>query len=102
MSTRATFATARRVLSQLRGDPRTLAMVFVVPPALVALFKYVFDQQPQTFERIGTPLVGLFPLVVMFLVSKATQEHIPHDVHLKMLRLHAPEEMGISRNYIEG
>ena len=69
MTRRATLATTRRVLWQLRGDPRTLVLVFVLPPALVALFKYVFDAQPQTFARIGTPLVGLFPLVVMFLVT---------------------------------
>ena len=69
MSARVTLATAWRVGAQLRRDPRTLALIFVVPPALVALLKYVFDEQPQVFERIGAPLVGLFPLVVMFLIT---------------------------------
>jgi ABC-2 type transport system permease protein len=63
------LATADRVLQQLRRDHRTLALVLVVPPALLALFKYVFDAQPETFERIGAPLVGLFPFVLMFLVT---------------------------------
>jgi ABC-2 type transport system permease protein len=63
------LATADRVLHQLRRDRRTLALVLVVPPALLALFKYVFDAQPQTFERIGAPLVGLFPFILMFLVT---------------------------------
>ncbi len=69
MSARVTLATAWRVGAQLRRDPRTLALIFVVPPALVALLKYVFDEQQQAFERIGAPLVGLFPLVVMFLIA---------------------------------
>jgi ABC-2 type transport system permease protein len=63
------LATADRVLHQLGRDRRTLALVLVVPPALLALFKYVFDAQPQTFERIGAPLVGLFPFILMFLVT---------------------------------
>jgi ABC-2 type transport system permease protein len=69
MSAVVTLATARRVAEQLRRDRRTLALIFVVPPALVALLDYVFDQQPQSFDRIGPPLVGLFPLVIMFLIT---------------------------------
>lgn len=45
----------------------------------------------------GVPLA----LGLMVVVSLATRGAIPHDVDLKMLRLHAPEEMGHSRNYIE-
>ena len=60
MSAARTFATARRVLSQLRHDRRTLALVFVVPPFLLTLFRYVFDGQPETFNRVGGPLVGIF------------------------------------------
>lgn len=63
------MATARRVAAQLGRDRRTLALVFVVPPALLSLLAYVFDRQPQTFERIGAPLVGLFPLILMFLIT---------------------------------
>ena len=69
MSARITLATARRVAEQLRGDRRTLAMIMVVPPALVALFKFVYENQPESFERIAVPLVGLFPLVIMFLIT---------------------------------
>ena len=69
MSGRATIATAHRVLRQLRRDPRTLALVFGVPPMLIALFRYVFDGQPATFDRIGGPLVGLFPFTTMFVVT---------------------------------
>lgn len=69
MSITATLATAARVLGQLRRDRRTLAMVFLVAPALLALFKYIFNNQPHTFERIGAPMIGLFPLIMMFLIT---------------------------------
>src|SRR5204862_167074 len=69
VSSSATLATALRVLRQLRRDPRTVALVLLVPPALIALFRYVFDRSPQTFDRIGGPLVGLFPFTSMFVVT---------------------------------
>jgi ABC-2 type transport system permease protein len=69
MSTTATLATTLRVLRQLRRDHRTLALVFLVPPLLLTLFRYVFDGQPETFDRVGGPLVGLFPFISMFLVT---------------------------------
>jgi ABC-2 type transport system permease protein len=69
MSPRITLGTTARVLRQLRRDHRTLALVFGVPSLLLVLFRYVFDGQPQTFDRIGAPLVGIFPLVSMFLVT---------------------------------
>jgi ABC-2 type transport system permease protein len=69
VSPRVTVATAVRVARQLRRDHRTLALILVVPPVLLTLFKYVFENQPETFDRIGAPLIGLFPLVMMFLIT---------------------------------
>jgi len=69
MSARATLATARRVGLQLRGDRRTVAMLFVVPVALLVLLRYVFNDAPATFDRIGGPLLALFPFTTMFLVT---------------------------------
>lgn len=69
MSAARTFATTERVLRQLRRDPRTIALVLVVPPVLLGLFRYVFDGQPQTFDRVGGPMVGIFPFISMFLVT---------------------------------
>jgi ABC-2 type transport system permease protein len=69
MNVRITLATAARVLRQLRRDHRTLAMVLVVPPTLMVLFKYVFEGQESTFDRVGPPLVGIFPFITMFLVT---------------------------------
>ncbi len=72
MSPRITIATATRVLTQLRRDPRTVALLLVVPAALLTLIKFVFDDSPGAFDRIGGPLVGLFPFITMFLVTSIT------------------------------
>jgi ABC-2 type transport system permease protein len=69
MSITNTLATSARVLAQLRRDTRTLVLLFLVAPALLALFKAIFDHQPQTFDRIGAPMIGLFPLIMMFLIT---------------------------------
>src|SRR5215204_351870 len=69
MTVRITLATAGRVLRQLRRDRRTLALVLFVPAVLMTLFRYVFDGQDATFDRVGPPLVGIFPFVTMFLVT---------------------------------
>ncbi len=69
MSSVKTFATAHRVLSQLRRDPRTLGLVMVVPCVLITLLKYVFDSEPQVFNSIAPLILGIFPLLIMFLVT---------------------------------
>jgi ABC-2 type transport system permease protein len=69
MSRRVTGATILRVLQQLRRDPRTLALVFVVPPMLITLFRYVFNSDPGTFDRVGGLMVGIFPFSSMFVVT---------------------------------
>ena len=72
MSAARTLATAARVLRQLRRDPRTLALLLAVPSLLLALFRFVFADQEETFDRVGAPLVGLFPFITMFLVTSIT------------------------------
>jgi ABC-2 type transport system permease protein len=69
MTLRATSATARRVLLQLRNDPRTIALLIVVPAVLLVLLRYVFDARGEVFQHIGAPMCGLFPFVLMFLVT---------------------------------
>ena len=69
MSARATLAIADRVLRQLRRDPRTVALLIVIPCLLMVLMRYAFDGQPQTFQRIGAPLLGLLPFTTMFVVT---------------------------------
>ena len=72
MSATRTAATTRRVLEQLRRDPRTIALLLAVPLVLLWLLELVFDGQPATFDRIGPALLALFPFVVMFLVTSVT------------------------------
>jgi ABC-2 type transport system permease protein len=72
MSARVTGATARRVLWQIRHDPRTVALLLVVPCLLLVLLRYVFDGAEPVFQKIGAPLCGLFPFIVMFLVTSIT------------------------------
>jgi ABC-2 type transport system permease protein len=69
MSLRRTFATAGRVLRQLRHDPRTIGLVLVVPCVLITLLKYVFDGEPQLFNSVAPMLLGIFPLLMMFLIT---------------------------------
>ncbi|MEP6695678.1 MAG: ABC transporter permease [Pseudonocardiales bacterium] len=69
MSVRVTLATAARVLRQLRADHRTVGLLVVVPTLLMVLLRYVFDAAPHTFDRIGLPLLAIFPFVTMFLVT---------------------------------
>jgi ABC-2 type transport system permease protein len=56
------------VLRQVRHDPRTLGLLVVVPCVLLGLLAWTFDRTP-VFDRIGAPLLGVFPFVVMFLLT---------------------------------
>ena len=67
-----TLATARRVLQQLSHDRRSIALIVLLPSVLLALFKYIYDGQPAIFDRVGPQMLGLFPFVVMFLVTSVT------------------------------
>lgn len=67
MTRRRTLATAQRVLTQLRHDPRTIALLLLAPCALLALLRGVLDRT--AFDAAGPALLGLFPFVTMFLVA---------------------------------
>lgn len=69
MSGRRTLATSVRVIRQLRHDPRTIALMLVVPSLLITLLRYVYNGQIQIFDRVGPVLVALFPFTVMFVVT---------------------------------
>lgn len=69
MSPERTIATARRVLAQLRGDPRTIAMLLVVPVVLMVLLRYAFDRTAVIFDHIAPILIAIFPFVLMFVVT---------------------------------
>ncbi|HMO00738.1 MAG TPA: ABC transporter permease [Miltoncostaeaceae bacterium] len=69
MSAGSTWAIAERVLRQLRRDPRTVALLLVVPCVLMVILRYAFDGQPGTFDRIGAPMLGLIPFITLFIVT---------------------------------
>jgi ABC-2 type transport system permease protein len=71
-------ATTARVLRQLRGDPRSIGLILVVPAVLLAFVYYLFENEtlppgvPRTFDRVGLMMLAIFPFVVMFLVTSIT------------------------------
>ncbi len=72
MSPRVTLAVAARVLTQLRRDHRTLALMLLVPCLLLTLLWWMFDGDDTVFNRFGPPMLALFPFTVMFLVTSVT------------------------------
>lgn len=69
MNAHRTLITARRVLAQLRHDKRTVGLMLVVPLLLISLLKWVLDSTPGLFDALGLSLLGIFPLILMFLVT---------------------------------
>ena len=72
MSVSRTAATAARVLSQLRRDRRTVALLLIVPCVLILLVDQLFAGRELVFQSVGVPMLGLFPLISMFLVTSIT------------------------------
>jgi len=70
-----TLAITVRVLRQLKHDHRTIGMLLVVPSLLLGLLYLLWKDlpalpgQPGLFDRVGLPMLGIFPFVVMFLVT---------------------------------
>ncbi|HEY1175406.1 MAG TPA: ABC transporter permease [Phytomonospora sp.] len=69
MSIRITAATTARILRQLAGDRRTIALILLVPTLLLTLLRYVMDSAPMVFDRVGLVMLGVFPFISMFLVT---------------------------------
>jgi ABC-2 type transport system permease protein len=44
-------------------------MIMVVPVILLTLLKYVFNDRPLMFNSIAPILLGIFPLIMMFLIT---------------------------------
>jgi len=63
---------AGRVLRQLSHDPRSIALMLVAPSLLVGLFAWLFSDSEGVFDRVGGPILALFPFVVMFLITSIT------------------------------
>lgn len=64
---RITLATAERVLRQLVRDRRTVALLLGAPTALTGLLAWIVG--PEVFDQWGGIILGIFPLITMFLVT---------------------------------
>jgi len=62
-------STTNRILRQLRHDRRTIGLLVVVPVMLLTLLYFMFDKQEPVFDRIGLIMLGVFPFVIMFLIT---------------------------------
>jgi len=71
MNSTITFATTRRILTQLRHDPRTVVLLIAVPSLLMTLLRYVLNSE-RTFNTIAPALLGIFPFTIMFLLTSIT------------------------------
>lgn len=69
MSARILASTAGRILRQLRHDPRTIALLLLVPVVLLVLLYYMFEHQTAVFHSIALALLGIFPFFIMFLIT---------------------------------
>jgi ABC-2 type transport system permease protein len=73
-------ATTGRVLRQLRHDHRTVALIVGVPVLLLTLLYYMFADVPvapgqvSTFDRVGLIMLGIFPFVIMFLITSIAMQ----------------------------
>jgi ABC-2 type transport system permease protein len=76
----AYLATTGRILRQLAGDHRSVAMILVVPSLIITLMYFMFQNAP---HRPGTPspfnnacliMLGVFPLIIMFLITSITMQ----------------------------
>src|SRR6478752_1042957 len=73
MTPRILLAVTSRVLIQLRRDRRTLAMLLVLPCALMTLLWWMFNDLPGNgFNSLGPALLALIPFIIMFLVTSVT------------------------------
>ncbi len=69
MSTRILFSTTGRILRQLRHDHRTVGLLVMVPVLLLTLLYFMFEDVPGVFDRVGLIMLGIFPFVIMFLIT---------------------------------
>jgi len=69
MTTRILGATIGRILRQLRHDPRTIGLMLLVPVLLMTLLYFMFDGRQPMVSGLLLIMLGIFPFVIMFLVT---------------------------------
>ena len=61
--------TTVRILRQLRHDRRTIGLLVVVPVLLLTLLYFMFNDQKHVFDSVALIMLGIFPFIIMFLVT---------------------------------
>jgi len=69
MNARRLFGITKRILRQLRHDHRTLALVVVAPCLLMTILKWIYSDNGPVFQRVSGSLLGIFPMLIMFLIT---------------------------------
>ena len=75
MNPRTYLATTRRIGQQLLADRRTVALILVVPSVLLTLLYFLYADvpappgRPRLFDRVAVSMLGILPMLVMFLVT---------------------------------
>lgn len=63
------LATAKRILLQISHDHRSVALMLVAPVLLMSLLWWIFSDTKEVFDSIAPALLGVFPFVIMFLIT---------------------------------
>ncbi|MEP6710747.1 MAG: ABC transporter permease [Candidatus Saccharibacteria bacterium] len=69
---KVTMATTGRIFRQLSHDHRTLALIFIVPCVLISLLRWLFDDNVTSFNHFAPALLGVFPFIIMFIITSIT------------------------------
>jgi ABC-2 type transport system permease protein len=80
LTLQAYTATTARILRQLAADHRSVAMILLVPSLIITLMYFMFQNAPHLpgapspFNNACLILLGLLPLVVMFLITSISMQ----------------------------
>lgn len=66
-------ATVQRILREITGDKRTVALIVAVPSLLLTLLYFVYDGS-QLFNSVAVMMLGVFPMLLMFIVASVTMQ----------------------------
>lgn len=67
------LATVKRILQEISGDRRTVALIVAVPSLLLTLLYFVYEGS-QLFNSVAVMMLGVFPMLLMFIVASVTMQ----------------------------
>ncbi|MFF4761622.1 ABC transporter permease [Streptomyces sp. NPDC001292] len=69
MSMALMMSTVGRVLGQLRHDRRSVGLLIGAPLLLLTLIYFMFEENGRVLDRVLLIMLGIFPFLLMFLVT---------------------------------